>query len=461
MTSRARDRAWKGSAYSVRNEHAREEAGARLPPRDVGCRRDGSRTSPPLLGELGARCPAGDYAPRRCVAVLRSGLPVAFWRRTGELGLQQQGDALAGHRGRAGRCPPSPLLPDPPLRAVDLRRFGVGIKVPFCPRRMALYTGHLPPRQETLLGARGDHSGALSRGALCPYLLQPGSPLLLDADSALHPHLLLLVGSYSRPALPPGIAGGRRRPVRRLRRTLRLPALLRAAPCHIARRRTGGARVPYAAHGDTLVPPRSLRLPALATEHDPPVRVWRTERGRGADPPGPARLLPVPLRPLGLDLARRVDAALLLLHPRLGRPAAPPEGTRNPTGLAARRVGSGIVRRGLRDVAVHAHGREPTHLTARRLPPPRALRNPHVLGQGGGDLPGDRGHRAGRCGPRVPALLDGLLHHPHQGAGPRGRPLRRRPRRQGHPARPLRHRQQARLLPEDQRDGREKRRTSL
>src|SRR5215216_3523983 len=326
---------------------------------------------------------------------------------------------------------------------------------------MAVHTGDLPPRQEALLGARGDHSGALPRGILGSHLLQPGSPPLLSADPALHPNLLFLVGRYARPALPSGTAGGGGRPVRHLRRPLRLPALFRAAPGHVAGGRAGGARARYAAQGDAPVPPRGHRLPALAADHGPPVSVRRTERGRGDSPPGPARLLPVPLRPLRTALARRVDAAVLPPHPRLGRPAAPQEGARGSTGLAARSVGPGTFRRGLRGVAADAHGREPTGLTARRLSPPRALRNPYILGQGGGDLPGSRGRRVGRRGPCVSALLNGLLPRPDQRTVTRGRPLRSRPRKQEHPGRSLRRKQQARVLPEGHRDGPEKRRGSL
>src|SRR5215212_4764166 len=206
---------------------------------------------------------------------------------------------------------------------------------------------------------------------------------------------------------------------------------------------------------------RVLRLPALAARHGPPVSLRHTERHRGVDPPGTARSLPVPLRALGSTLTHRVDVALLPPHPRLGRPAAPPERTRSSTRLAARSVDPGTFRRGLRGVTSYAHGREPPCLTSRRLPPPRTLRIPHVLGQGGGGLPGDCGRRAGRSQPCIPALLYGLLHHAHPRTAPRGRTLRDRPRRQKHPGRPLRRRRQARLLPDDYRDEREKRCRSL
>src|SRR5215218_1985667 len=148
-----------------------------------------------------------------------------------------------------------------------------------------------------------------------------------------------------------------------MRRVLRLPALLRAAPCHVAGRRTGGARLRHGAGCDAPLRPRGHRLPALAAGHGPPVSLRHTERHPGVDPPGTARSLPVPLRALGSALTHRVDVALLPPHPRLGRPAAPPERTRSSTRLAARSVGPGTFRRGLRGVTFYAHGRESPCLT--------------------------------------------------------------------------------------------------
>src|SRR5215218_10017878 len=236
----------------------------------------------------------------------------------------------------------------------------MGFEAAFRHCGMAVYTGDLPPRQEALLGARGAHSGALPRGTVGARLLQPGSPLLLDRDPALHPHHLLLVGRYARPSLPSGTAGQRRRPLRHLRRTLCLPALLRAAPGRIAGRRTGGPRLRCAAESDVPLRARGPRLSALDAEHAPPVPVGRA--GRRADPRNPTRLLPVPVRPFRVALARRVDAALLPPDPWLGRPAAPQKGTGDPTGLAARDVGRGTVRRRLHGFVVYAHEREPSRL---------------------------------------------------------------------------------------------------
>ena len=187
---------------------------------------------------MGAPCPAGDHASRCGVAVLRPRLPVIVGRRAGELGLRRAGHGLAG---RSGRLAASPLLPDPPPRALGLRRFGVGLEAPFRHRRVALHTGDLPSRKEALLRARRDNGGAPRRGALARRLLQPGGPPLRDADPALHPDLLLLVGPYARPSLPRGTPEERGRMLHRLRRALRLHTLLRTAPGDVARRHPGRA----------------------------------------------------------------------------------------------------------------------------------------------------------------------------------------------------------------------------
>src|SRR5215212_3835249 len=154
----------------------------------------------------------------------------------------------------------------------------MGFEAAFRHCGMAVYTGDLPPRQEALLGARGAHSGALPRGTVGARLLQPGSPLLLDRDPALHPHHLLLVGRYARPSLPSGTAGQRRRPLRHLRRTLCLPALLRAAPGRVAGRHTGRPRLRCAAEGDVPLCTCGPRLPAVAAEHAPSVPSGRAGR---------------------------------------------------------------------------------------------------------------------------------------------------------------------------------------
>src|SRR5215211_1183870 len=292
----------------------------------------------------------------------------------------------------------------------------MGFEAAFRHCGMAVYTGDLPPRQEALLGARGAHSGALPRGTVGARLLQPGSPLLLDRDPALHPHHLLLVGRYARPSLPSGTAGQRRRPLRHLRRTLCLPALLRAAPGRVAGRHTGRPRLRCAAEGDVPLCTCGPRLPAVAAEHAPSVPSGRA--GRRADPWNPTRLLPIPVRPLRVALARRLDAALLPPDPWLGRPAPPQEGSRDPPWIAARSMGPGTLHSRLCSFVVYAHKREPSRLASRLLLAPRAWLDPHVRGQGGGDLPGGRGRRAGRRWPRVPPLLHGLLHHADQGTHP-------------------------------------------
>jgi hypothetical protein len=187
---------------------------------------------------MGSPCPAGDHASRCGVAVLWPWLPVFMGRRAGELGLRRAGHDLAR---RSGRLAASPLLPDPPPRPVGLRRCGVGLEAPFSHRGVALHTGDLPPRQEALLRARRDNGGALRRGALAHRLLQSGGPPLRDADPALHPGLLLLVGPYARSSLPRGTPGERGRMLHCLRRTLRLHTLLRTAPGDVAGRRPGRA----------------------------------------------------------------------------------------------------------------------------------------------------------------------------------------------------------------------------
>src|SRR4051794_37927534 len=154
---------------------------------------------------MGAPCPAGDHTSRCGAAVLRPRFPVFVGRRAGELGPRRAGHDLTGLRRRLAA---SPLLPDPPLRALDLRRFGVGFEASFRRRRVAVHTGDLPPRQEVLLRARRHNGRALPRGSLAPRLLQPGGPPLRDADPALHPDLLLLVGPYARPSLPRRTAEG-------------------------------------------------------------------------------------------------------------------------------------------------------------------------------------------------------------------------------------------------------------
>src|SRR5918993_2239690 len=201
---------------------------------------------------MGSPCPAGDHVSRCGVAVLRPRLPVIVGRGAGPVGL---------------------------------RRFGVGLEAPFRHRRVALHTGDLPSRQEALLRARRDNSGAPRRGALAHRLLQPGGPPPRAADPALHPDRLLLVGPYAKPSLPWGTPGERGRMLHSLRRTLRLHALLRTAPGDAAGRCPGRARPGSFTQGCPSVRTCDPSLPAMVVRYGHPVQGWSSGGGPAAPPP--------------------------------------------------------------------------------------------------------------------------------------------------------------------------------